>query len=199
MFTGIVEGTGKLISIVDKGTSVDLEIQADFIKEIKVDQSISHNGVCLTVTQLKEESYFVTAIPETLKKTNLGTLKSGDKINLERCMKAGGRYDGHIVQGHVDQTGVCIDRRKEGDSHIFTIQYDEKYGNFTVEKGSVCLNGISLTVFDSQNDRFSVAVIPYTFEYTNMNFLRIDDIVNIEFDILGKYLHKLFLKYQSNR
>lgn len=199
MFTGIVESTGKLISMVDNETSVDLEVQAEFINDIKVDQSISHNGVCLTVTKVKEKSYFVTAIPETLKKTNLGTLKKGEIINLERCMKADGRYDGHIVQGHVDQTGVCIDRRKEGDSHVFTIKYDEKYGNFTVEKGSVCLNGISLTVLDSQNDRFSVAVIPYTFEHTNMNFLRIDDIVNIEFDILGKYLHKLFLKYQSNR
>lgn len=197
MFTGIVECTGKVLAIEDKGGSTDFEIAADFIKELKVDQSISHNGVCLTVTSLLEKSYRITAIPETLKKTNLGGLKVGDMVNLERSMKADGRFDGHIVQGHVDQTAECIAHKRDGDSHVFTFRYDSGLGNYTVEKGSVCMNGISLTVIDSKEGEFSVAIIPYTFQYTNVNFLRLGDIVNVEFDVIGKYLRNLFLKYQS--
>ena len=199
MFTGIIECTGKLINKFDYTTSVEFEVEADFIGEIKVDQSISHNGVCLTVTRIVGNSYFVTAIPETLKKSNLGRIVSGDLINLERSMKANGRFDGHMVQGHVDQTGICSGIRSEGDSTIFTFTYDAGNGNFTVEKGSVCLNGISLTVFDSKEGEFSVAVIPYTFENTNIQFIRVNDMVNIEFDIIGKYLQNIFLKYKSNQ
>jgi len=199
MFTGIVECTGKVLAIDDKGGSTDFEIAADFVNELKIDQSISHNGVCLTVTELFEASYRVTAIPETLKKTNLGALKTSDRVNLERSMKADGRFDGHIVQGHVDQVAECIAIRQEGDSHLFTFRYDDTQGNYTVEKGSVCMNGISLTVIDSKDGEFSVAVIPYTFEFTNMNLLRTGDIVNVEFDVIGKYLRNLFLKYQTRR
>lgn len=199
MFTGIIECTGKLINKFDHTTSVEFEVEADFIDEIKVDQSISHNGVCLTVTRIEGKSYFVTAIPETLKKTNLGNVIPGDFFNLERSMKANGRFDGHMVQGHVDQTGICTNIRKEGDSTIFTFSYDPRKGNFTVEKGSICMNGISLTVFDSKDGEFSVAVIPYTFENTNIQFICINDMVNIEFDIIGKYLQNIFLKYKSNQ
>lgn len=199
MFTGIVERTGRVLAINNKGGSTDFEIAADFINELKVDQSISHNGVCLTVTELLEASYKVTAIPETLKKTNLGQLQVGDTVNLERSMKADGRFDGHIVQGHIDQIAECVSIRHEGDSRLFTFRYDDTLGNYTVEKGSVCMNGISLTVIDSKDGEFSVAVIPYTFEFTNVKFLRIGDIVNVEFDVIGKYLRNLFLKYQTRQ
>ena len=199
MFTGIVECTGKVLAINDKGSSTDFEIAVDFVNELKVDQSISHNGVCLTVTELMKRSYRVTAIPETLRKTNLGRLKAGDTVNLERSMKADGRFDGHIVQGHIDQTAECISIRQEGDSYLFTFRYDDTKGNYTVEKGSVCMNGISLTVIDSKDGEFSVAVIPYTFEFTNVKFLRTGDIVNVEFDVIGKYLRNLFLKYQTKQ
>jgi riboflavin synthase len=198
MFTGIIECVGRVVNKFDHTTSVEFEVEADFVDEIKVDQSISHNGVCLTVTRIEGKSYFVTAIPETLKKTNLGSISSGDFFNLERSMKANGRFDGHMVQGHVDQTAVCSAIKKEGDSVIFTFTYDPDFGNFTVEKGSICLNGISLTVFNSRVGEFSVAIIPYTFENTNIKFIRINDKVNIEFDIVGKYLQNIFLKYKSN-
>lgn len=197
MFTGIVEGTGKLVNKLEKEGSVEFEITCDFTKELKIDQSVSHNGVCLTVTDISGENYFVTAIPETLKKTNLGLLKPGDALNLERSMPVSGRFDGHIVQGHVDQTAVCKSIKKEGESQVFTFEYDTSTGNFTVEKGSVCVNGVSLTVVNSNNGMFSVAIIPYTFEHTNLKSVQIHNVVNIEFDIIGKYLHNLFLKYRS--
>jgi riboflavin synthase len=199
MFTGIIESTGTVSEIVSKEGSTDLIIESGLAKELKVDQSVSHNGVCLTVTEVNENKYSVTAIPETLKKTNLGDLRVGNSVNLERSMPANGRFDGHIVQGHVDMTGVCIEVRKDGDSVIYSFEYDKNSQNFTVEKGSVCVNGISLTVIGSEENRFSVAVIPYTFNHTNIQYVKVGDRVNLEFDIIGKYLQNLFLKYRFNQ
>jgi riboflavin synthase len=192
MFTGIVEGIGKVISVVDNQKNKDFVMEASFVNELKVDQSLSHNGVCLTVTEIKESQYKVTAIKETLDKTNLGDLTIGDIVNLERCMLANSRFDGHIVQGHVDQTGTCVEIKEEAGSWRFTFEYDAKIGNITVEKGSICINGVSLTVVDSETNRFSVAIIPYTFNHTNFKEIKVGDIVNLEFDIIGKYLKKLY-------
>ena len=161
---------------------------------LKIDQSIAHNGVCLTVIGIKDAAYTVTAIEETLSKTNLGILKLGDKINLERCMKLGDRLDGHIVQGHVDQTAICKNIEELDGSWKFTFEYDASQNNITVEKGSICVNGVSLTVVDSKENCFSVCIIPYTFEHTNFCNLKIGTIVNLEFDIIGKYISKLIKK-----
>lgn len=201
MFTGIVETTGTVSEILAKEGSTDLIIKSELAPELKIDQSVSHNGVCLTVTDVHviDKKYTVTAIPETLKKTNLGDLKNGDTVNLERSMPASGRFDGHIVQGHVDETGICRTITREGDSVIFQFEYDKNSQNFTVEKGSVCVNGISLTVINSGDGKFSVAVIPYTFNHTNIGAVKVGDRVNLEFDIVGKYLHNLFLKYGHNK
>ena len=195
MFTGIVEGVGKLIKIEKEQTNLHLWIEADFVDELKIDQSVAHNGVCLTVVDFKDGLYKVTAIDETLLKTNFNTLNEGDLINLERCLMFNGRIDGHIVQGHVDQVGNVESIDNHEGSYIVTINYDEaSTGNVTVEKGSVCLNGISLTVVDSKVGQFSVAIIPYTWEFTNLNRVKAGDTLNLEFDIIGKYVKRLFQK-----
>ncbi|MGV0753050.1 riboflavin synthase [Empedobacter brevis] len=195
MFTGIVEGVGKLIKTEKDQSNLHLWIEADFCDELKIDQSVAHNGVCLTVVDFKDNLYKVTAIEETLQKTNFNTLKDGDLINLERCLQFNGRIDGHIVQGHVDQTGKIVSIENQNGSFFLTVEYDEVLsGNVTVEKGSICLNGISLTVVDSKVGQFSVAIIPYTWEFTNLNHVQVGDTLNLEFDILGKYVKRLFQK-----
>lgn len=193
MFTGIIEGVGKLIKAEKDQSNLHLWIEADFCDELKIDQSVAHNGVCLTVVDFKDGLYKVTAIEETLQKTNFNTLKEGDLINLERCLQFNGRIDGHIVQGHVDQTGKIVSIENQNGSFFVTVEYDEaSSGNVTVEKGSICLNGISLTVVDSKVGQFSVAIIPYTWEFTNLNQVKVGDTMNLEFDILGKYVKRLF-------
>ncbi|NEM98817.1 riboflavin synthase [Pontibacter burrus] len=194
MFTGIIETLGRVEAIREEDTNKHFVLSSAFTNELQIDQSVSHNGVCLTVVALEGESYTVTAIDETLKKTNLNSLKVGDVVNLERCMQANGRFDGHVVQGHVDQTGICESVTDENGSWIFTFSYDASTGNVTVEKGSICVNGISLTVVNSQADRFSVAIIPYTFEHTNLHSVKPGDTVNLEFDIIGKYVARLLNK-----
>lgn len=192
MFTGIIETLGEVIQISREGTNVHYTISSAISNELKIDQSVSHNGICLTVVALNSDTHKVTAIEETLQKTNLSALKTGSKVNLERCMQMNGRLDGHIVQGHVDQTATCI-KRQEGDgSWEYRFKYDPTIGNVTVEKGSICVNGISLTVVGSADDEFSVFIIPYTFEHTNLQEVQLGDTVNLEFDIIGKYVAKLF-------
>ncbi len=193
MFTGIIEDLGKVTKIIKEQGNVHITISSSFTNEIKIDQSIAHNGVCLTVIDINDNEYTVTAIEETLAKSNLNELNVGNNINLERCIKIDGRLDGHIVQGHVDQTGKCIDIKNANGSTSFTFEYPSK-GNTTVEKGSICINGISLTVVDSTHNQFSVAIIPYTMENTNLKDLNIGSIVNLEFDILGKYIAKLMAR-----
>ncbi len=194
MFTGIVEATAEIVEVIAEGTNLTFRLSAALAPELKVDQSVSHNGVCLTVTSIEGTTYTVTAVDETLKKTNLGQWKVGTKVNVERCMPAHGRFDGHIVQGHVDQTGVCTYIAEVGGSWLFDFTYDVSVGNITVEKGSICVNGVSLTVFNSHNDGFRVTIIPYTYEHTNFHQLQVGDIVNLEFDILGKYMQKILAK-----
>lgn len=206
MFSGIVESTATVVRVVrEEGTeNVHLTLTAPFVEELKVDQSISHNGVCLTVVaiDLEERSYTVTAIHETLQRSNLGDLKPGDLVNLERSMTVGGRLDGHIVQGHVDTTGVCSEIREAEGSHYFRIEYSVPKemalrGYMTVEKGSVCVNGVSLTVVNSTPNSFEVAIIPYTIEHTNFKTLEVGKRVNLEFDIIGKYLSRIIEIQQS--
>lgn len=195
MFTGIIEGVGEIEKIENEATNINLWVKSTFTNELKIDQSVAHNGVCLTVVEIINDLYKVTAIQETLNKTNLGNLSSGDLVNLERCLQFNGRVDGHIVQGHVDQTGVVKSIENQEGSYIITINYDEeKYNNVTVEKGSICLNGVSLTVLNSNVGEFSVAIIPYTWEFTNLHQLKEGTIVNLEFDILGKYIKRLMNK-----
>ena len=194
MFTGIVEQLGVITEITKEKGNLHLSILAPFVEELKIDQSIAHNGVCLTVTEIKNKLYSVTAIQETLQKTNLGNLKVGDAVNLERCMLMNGRLDGHIVQGHVDQTGICTSIVEQNGSWFFTFSYDSTSKNCTVEKGSITVNGVSLTVVNSGHSEFSVAIIPYTFEHTNFHKIKTGDTVNLEFDIIGKYVAKL-MKY----
>ena len=191
MFTGIIETLGKVKSIRTEGTNKHFTLTAPFVQELKIDQSVAHNGVCLTVVAIQNDQYTVTAIDETLQKTNLTFLKENDSVNLERCMPATGRFDGHIVQGHVDLTAVCQSIEDQQGSWLFTFTYDASKGNITVEKGSVCVNGISLTVVNSKADSFSVAIIPYTFEHTNLHALKVGDTVNLEFDIIGKYIARI--------
>lgn len=191
MFTGIIETVGKVISIEKEDTNLNFRIQSSISDELKIDQSVSHDGVCLTVVSTSPGEHTVTAIAETLQKSNIGKLKVNDEINLERCTKVGSRLDGHIVQGHVDQTAICSSIQNENGSWIFTFKYDASIGNITVEKGSITVNGTSLTVFNSQDDQFSVAIIPYTFENTNFKTIKVGDTVNLEFDIIGKYVAKL--------
>ena len=191
MFTGIIEKVGTVSNLKKERDNLQMIIQSEFSNELKIDQSVSHNGVCLTVVAIGTGTHTVTAITETLNKTNLGKLKEGDLVNLERCMQINGRLDGHIVQGHVDQTGICTEVIEKNGSWEYTISYDSTIGNITVEKGSICVNGISLTVVNSREDSFSVAIIPYTYEHTNMQSLRIGDTVNLEFDIIGKYIARL--------
>ena len=191
MFTGIIETIGKVVSIEAEDTNLHFQIQSNITHELKIDQSVSHNGVCLTVVSTTPDTYTVTAVAETLTKSNIGDLKVDDEVNLERCTPVGSRLDGHIVQGHVDQTATCLSIQNENGSWIFTFQYDPAKGNITVEKGSISVNGISLTVFNSQDDQFSVAIIPYTFENTNLKNMQVGDTVNLEFDIIGKYVAKM--------
>lgn len=191
MFTGIVETIGEVVEIQKAESNITFTIKSTLAPELKVDQSISHNGVCLTVIHQHESTYQVTAIEETLKRSNLGALTLGSKVNLERCMPANGRFDGHIVQGHVDQTAACKAIKEAGGSWLIDFSYDPAPGNLTVEKGSVCVNGVSLTCFNAQPGGFTVAIIPYTYEHTNFKDLGIGDTVNLEFDIIGKYVKKL--------
>jgi riboflavin synthase len=191
MFTGIIETMGTVRSISPHQSNVDFAFQSPITSELKVDQSISHNGVCLTVTRIEKDIYWVTAVSETLKKSNLGKLVVGDKVNLERCMLNNGRFDGHIVQGHVDQIGVLKKVNEDGGSWLFDFEFDAADGNVTVEKGSIAVNGVSLTCFNSNPGKFSVAIIPYTYQHTNFHSLQAGDTVNLEFDIIGKYVKRL--------
>jgi riboflavin synthase len=196
MFTGIVEALGTVLSVEVKGTNKTFHLSSPFISELKIDQSLAHNGVCLTVDGLFEESYSVTAIQETLLKTALNDLKTGDNVNLERCMMMNGRLDGHIVQGHVDTTAVCTHIQNFSGSWSFRFTYEQNQSSFiTVPKGSICINGVSLTVVDSLPGEFSVAIIPYTYENTTFRSLSLNDKVNLEFDILGKYI----ARFMENR
>lgn len=197
MFTGIVEATGLVSDYTAAGTNLTFRIESALAPELKIDQSVSHNGVCLTVTSVADGSYTVTAVDETLRKTNLGQLQIGDRVNLERCMPANGRFDGHIVQGHVDQTATCTNVQDRDGSWLFDFQYDPDLGNMTVEKGSICINGVSLTVFNSQHDSFRVTIIPYTYEHTSFREMKAGDVVNLEFDIVGKYIKKMLAGYQQ--
>lgn len=194
MFTGIIETLGTVSQLTKEGTNIHFTIESVISNDLKIDQSVSHNGVCLTVVALTDTNHTVTAIQETLEKSNLGHLKQGMKINLERCMQMNGRLDGHIVQGHVDQTAVCVRREELDGSWEYRFKYDSSKGNVTVEKGSVCVNGISLTVVNSAEDEFSVFIIPYTFEHTNLHEVNTGDTVNLEFDIIGKYVARLLHK-----
>jgi riboflavin synthase len=193
MFTGIVEETGIIRHIQRESTNMRFSISCSFVHELKIDQSVSHNGVCLTVVKIDGDVFEVVAIHESLKRSNLGSLKTGDAINLERCTKLGDRLDGHIVQGHVDTTAVVKSISDQKGSWIFYFEY-ENPDYITVEKGSICINGVSLTVVDSKERSFSVAIIPYTFEHTNFRSLKSGDLVNVEFDIVGKYVAKLISK-----
>jgi riboflavin synthase len=191
MFTGIIECLGTVTNLKHDLDNLHITLKSKITSELKIDQSLSHNGVCLTVINIKHDEYTVTAIKETLTKSNLDSLKINDIINLERALKLGDRLDGHIVQGHVDQTAVCIDINEKNGSWFYTFRYSKDFGNITIEKGSVTINGVSLTVVNSGKNTFSVAIIPYTYEHTNFNTFKINSIVNIEFDVIGKYIAKL--------
>lgn len=194
MFTGIIEAIARVEKVVSEGTNKHFCFVSPISQELKVDQSVSHNGVCLTVTKVQDNQHWVTAIDETLKKSTLGLLTSGDEVNLERCMIANGRFDGHVVQGHVDQTGTCISVEDAGGSWIYNFEYDPSFGNITVEKGSISINGVSLTCFNSNDHGFTVAIIPYTYEHTNFHQIKAGTRVNLEFDIIGKYVKRLLNK-----
>lgn len=188
MFTGIVEKIGRVAKISLQGKNRHFFIESELAPELKIDQSVAHNGVCLTVVGIQGKVYEVVAIDETLQKTSLGTWQVGDRVNLERAMKLGDRLDGHIVQGHVDQVGICHAIEDAEGSRVFTFHYDPSIGNMTIEKGSITVNGVSLTVVNSQKGVFSVAVIPYTYEHTSFHTLKVGDKVNLEFDVIGKYV-----------
>tara|TARA_R110002073_G_scaffold81742_4_gene195831 strand:- start:9679 stop:10269 length:591 start_codon:yes stop_codon:yes gene_type:complete len=191
MFTGIIEDLGVVKDLKKDKENLNISIESNITNELKIDQSVAHNGVCLTVIDLKGAKYTVTAIKETLDKSNIGNLKLNDSVNLERAMKLGDRLDGHIVQGHVDQIATCVNIKELDGSWEYTFKYDASLGNLTIEKGSITINGVSLTVIDSKRDAFSVAIIPYTYKHTNFNSLNIGSIVNLEFDVIGKYISKL--------
>ena len=193
MFTGIIEQLVEVVALKKEGSNLHISLKSTITGELKIDQSVAHNGVCLTVVEINGGEYTVTAIKETLEKSNLGLLKVGSKVNMERCMKLGDRVDGHMVQGHVDQTAKCTEIKEEQGSYVYTFKLKES-DNITVEKGSVCVNGVSLTVVDSKDNSFSVAIIPYTFEHTNFHTSKVGTVVNIEFDILGKYIAKMFIR-----
>lgn len=192
MFTGIIETLGAIQEIKKENTNIHITINSSITNELKIDQSVAHNGICLTVVAIEDSFYTVTAIDETIKKTNLAHWKVGDKVNLERAMKLGDRLDGHIVQGHVDQTGTCIAAEQTNGSWLYTFEYDEKLNNITIEKGSITVNGVSLTVVNSKKNQFSVAIIPYTYENTNFKNFKIGTKVNLEFDVIGKYISRLY-------
>ena len=191
MFTGIIETLGVVTNIVKEQENVHFTIKSDITKELKIDQSVAHNGVCLTVVAIDNDEYTVTAIKETLDKTNIGNLLISDEVNLERAMKLGDRLDGHIVQGHVDETGICSSIKDEKGSTVFTFSYHSKNNNITIEKGSITINGVSLTVVNSKKNSFSVAIIPYTLENTIFKNIIKNDEVNLEFDVIGKYVSRL--------
>ncbi len=191
MFTGIIEDIGSVSNLKTELDNLHISIKSHITSELKIDQSVAHNGVCLTVVAIDGDEYTVTAIKETLEKTNLSTLQINDRVNLERAMKLGDRLDGHIVQGHVDQTAVCTSIKEENGSWVFTFKYDASLNNITIEKGSITVNGTSLTVVNSKKDSFSVAIIPYTYEHTNFNTFKEGTVVNLEFDVLGKYVARL--------
>jgi riboflavin synthase len=191
MFTGIIETLGKVTDLRHDQGNLHITVASSIAQELKIDQSVAHNGVCLTVIALADGTHTVTAIEETLNKTSIGDLKAGEPVNLERCMQMNTRLDGHIVQGHVDQTATCTNFTELDGSWEYTFEYDAAVGNVTVEKGSICVNGISLTVVNSGPNYFSVAIIPYTYEHTNLHNVRIGTQVNLEFDIIGKYVARL--------
>ena len=193
MFTGIIEGLGEVVAIQKEGENTHFSLKSSITNELKVDQSLAHNGVCLTVVAIDGDVYTVTAIKETLDKSNIGELRVGGLVNLERAMLANGRFDGHVVQGHVDQTANCIGLEEQEGSWIYTFEYETK-GNVTVEKGSITINGVSLTVVNSKENQFSVCIIPYTKEHTTFNTLQVGNKVNLEFDIVGKYVARLLVK-----
>ncbi|MGB3608029.1 riboflavin synthase [Psychroserpens sp.] len=192
MFTGIIEDLGTITNIENDRDNLHLTIKSAITPELKIDQSVAHNGICLTVVDISGDTYTVTAIKETIEKTTIGHLQPNETINLERAMKLGDRLDGHIVQGHVDQVGVCAAVKEENGSWYFTFTYDSSLGNVTIEKGSATVNGVSLTVVNSGKDEFSVAIIPYTYAHTNFKHLKAGSNVNLEFDVLGKYIQKLY-------
>jgi len=192
MFTGIIEALGVVTNLKQEQGNLIITIKSEIANELKIDQSVAHNGICLTVTDINNNEYNITAIKETLSKTNLKSIKIGDQVNLERAMKLGDRLDGHIVQGHVDQVGICKSVIKEDGSWTFKFEYDSDKNNITIEKGSITINGVCLTVVNSGFNTFCVAIIPYTFEHTNFNAIKVGDAVNLEFDVLGKYIQKLF-------
>lgn len=191
MFTGIIETLGNVVDLRKNDGNLELVVSSAIAHELKIDQSVAHNGICLTVVELKDNLHRVTAIDETLKKTNLGSIAIGDEVNLERCMQMNGRLDGHIVQGHVDQTGECISVEDQNGSWLYTFRYKPSVNNLVVEKGSICINGISLTAFNAIDDLFSVAIIPYTYEHTNIKSVKPGSLVNLEFDIIGKYVARM--------
>jgi riboflavin synthase len=193
MFTGIIEQLAKIKKIVKENENVHITFESEFVNELKVDQSVAHNGICLTVVAIENNTYTVTAILETIQKTNIGYWDVNTKINVERCMQLNGRLDGHIVQGHVDTKGVCKSIENQDGSWKFTFEYTTPM-HITVDKGSITINGVSLTVVDSEHQSFSVCIIPYTYENTNFHQLKIGDFVNLEFDIIGKYVAKLLQK-----
>ena len=198
MFTGIIETVGKIVYLKREAANLHLTIQSPISSQLKIDQSVAHNGVCLTVVAVDGNTHRVTAIDETLKKTNLGTFQINDIINLERCTKVGDRLDGHIVQGHVDQTGECIRVEEQNGSWLFTFKYSPSTNNIVVEKGSVCINGTSLTAFNAKDNLFSVAIIPYTYENTNIKNVIKGSLVNFEFDIIGKYVARM-MEFSSTK
>ncbi len=191
MFTGIIETLGNVVDLKRKDGNLELIVSSAITHELKIDQSVAHNGICLTVVELKDNWHRVTAIDETLKKTNLGNIAIGDEVNLERCMQMNGRLDGHIVQGHVDQTGECLSVEDQNGSWLYTFRYKPSVNNLVVEKGSICINGISLTAFNAVDDLFSVAIIPYTYQHTNIKSVKPGTLVNLEFDIIGKYVARM--------
>ena len=195
MFTGIIEIIGEIVGKKENQGNIEYTVKSPITQELHINQSVSHNGVCLTVTNIQNDLYSVTVIRETINKSSLGELNLGNFVNLERSMPANGRFDGHIVLGHVDQVGICKSIKEDNGSHIFTFSYKEDQGNITVEKGSICVNGVSLTVVNFQKSEFSVAVIPYTFFHTNLQNLKTGDSVNLEFDIFGKYIKRILDKY----
>lgn len=191
MFTGIIETLGTVKQLTTVKDNLDITIESTITNQLKIDQSVAHNGVCLTVVEINDDQYKVTAIKETLDKTNIGDLQINDIVNIERAMKLGDRLDGHIVQGHVDQTAICTEATETNGSWLHTFEYDPKLNNITIEKGSITVNGVSLTVVNSQKNSFSVAIIPYTYEHTNFKQFKIGTKINLEFDVIGKYVKRL--------
>jgi len=197
MFTGIIETLGIITKIEKQASNLQITLTSSITDQLKIDQSIAHNGICLTIVDIENDKYKVTAISETIEKTNIGNWKVADSVNIERALKIGDRLDGHLVQGHIDQTAICTNIKPTNGSVYFTFQYDKTKGNITIEKGSITVNGVSLTVVNSGLDTFEVAIIPYTLEHTNFKNFNIGDIVNLEFDVIGKYITKLYSQNKS--